>query len=585
MPQQHARLRYHLAMPRPHCHLFEVSLEVREAPGKTLDLHLPIWAPGAYKLVDNARNLRALVANGAAGSLPIERRDLHTWRVHHDGAPFTVHYQVYANKPQIHQAQLTANQAMINGAALFVYPANGQDWPCELHVDLPDGWEISVALNETAPHTYAAESYDALIDAPIQAGTFERAEFEALGVPHEITWQAPYPMDRAKVVDGLKRLVETEAAFWSGPMGASPDATPKLPYKRYLFQYQHGPENFLNGLEHRDSMMIVGPMDLAGDARGFFALTAHEVFHAWNVKRLRPLGLGPFDYQKPAHTTALWVVEGLTEYYTELMVLRAGLQSRTEYLRGVSGNLQMLQQSPGRLITSLSDSSFITWNFGDDRWNGAINYYLKGSLVGLALDLTIRHVTENSRSLDDVMRELWERFGETDIPYHPADVEALASEIAGVDLSEFFEQHLRTAGETDLAPYLAHAGLRLEVVSLTASLQARFAPRDGGLAVEDVRAGGAAQEAGLIAGDLVVAVGGNRASETLLSQIATQWQPGELVPLHFFRGDQLCETMLRLGGDARYAIQPIDAPTALQKAIQDSWLGSGAPARRAVMPA
>lgn len=567
---QHARLRYHLAMPQPHCHLFEVGLAVSGANGPTLDLKLPSWAPGAYKLVDNARNLRALVAKGPDGALPVERIDLHTWRVHHGGADFHVTYQVFGDKPQIHQAQLTATHAMVNGAAIFVYPAGGQDWPCELAVELPEGWEISVALEETAPLTYVAPSYDALIDAPIQAGSFERASFEALGVSHEITWQAPYPMDRDRVVDGLKRLVEAEAAFWSGP-----EAQPKLPYGRYIFQYQHGPENFLNGLEHRDSMMIVGPMDLQGNAHGFFALTAHEVFHAWNVKRLRPVGLGPFDYQKPAHTTALWVVEGLTEYYTELMVLRAGLQSRSDYLRGVAGSLQMLVQSPGRLITSLADSSVITWNFGDDRWNGAINYYLKGSLVGLALDLTIRHLTENAKSLDDVMRTLWERFGETDVPYQPSDVEAIASEIAGADLSQFFDLHLRTPSETDLAPYLEHAGLGLAVASRTASLQARLTNRDGGLHVEDVRAGGAAQNAGLMAGDQIVAIGGNRAHEGLLPQIASQWMPDELVPVHFFRGDRLCETILRLGADERYIIEPLPAPTALQSEIQASWLASG----------
>ena len=573
MPQ-HARLRYHLAMPQPHCHLFEVSLAVANTTGPFLDLKLPSWAPGAYKLVDNARNLRALVAKGPEGDLPVERIDLHTWRVHHDGADFSVSYQVFGDKPQIHQAQLTATHAMVNGAAIFVYPAGGQDWPCELKLDLPEGWEVSVALDETAPLSYTAPSYDALIDAPIQAGTFERASFEALGVVHEITWQAPYPMDRARVVDGLKRLVETEAAFWSGSAPAT------LPYSRYIFQYQHGPENFLNGLEHKDSMFIVGPMDLQGNSHGFFALTAHEVFHAWNVKRLRPVGLGPFDYQKPAHTTALWVVEGLTEYYTELMVLRAGLQGRSEYLRGIAGSIQMLEQSPGRLISSLSESSFITWNFGDDRWNGAINYYLKGSLVGLALDLEIRHLTENRKSLDDVMRILWERFGETDVPYQPSDVEAIACEVAGVDLSEFFTRHLRTPGETDLAPYLAHAGLQLTVASRTASLQARLVNRDGGLYVEDVRAGGAAQNAGLMAGDLVVAIGGNRANEGLLPQIASQWLPEELVPVHFFRGDRLHETIIRLGADQRYGIEALPAPNALQSEIQASWLASGRTAFR-----
>lgn len=569
MPQ-HARLRYHLAMPQPHCHLFHVRLAVANAPGPTLDLKLPAWAPGAYKLVDNARNLRALVAEGPEGALRVDRIDLHTWRVHHGGQDFRVSYQVFGDKPQIHQAQLTANQAMINGAAIFVYPAGGQDWPCDLTVDLPEGWEISVALTETAPLTYTAPSYDALIDAPIQAGSFERAEFEACGVTHEITWQAPYPMDRDRVVDGLKRIVEAEAAFWSGP-----GETPKLPYDRYIFQYQHGPENFLNGLEHRDSMMIVGPMDLAGNAHGFFALTAHEVFHAWNVKRLRPVGLGPFDYQKPAHTTALWVVEGLTEYFTELMVLRAGLQTPSQYLQGVASNLQMLEQSPGRLITSLAESSFITWNFGDDRWNGAINYYLKGSLVGLALDLEIRQRTENRKALDDVMRALWQRFGATDTPYQPSDVEAIASEVAGSDLGAFFDYHLRTPGETDLAPYLAHAGLQLAVASRKASLQARLTGRDGGLYVEDVRAGGAAQNAGLMAGDLIVAIGGNRAHEGLLPQIASQWLPDELVPVHFFRGDRLHETILRLGCDQRYVIEPMPSLTPLQSEIQASWLASG----------
>lgn len=554
-------LRYRLSMERPHRHLFEVSLEA-QAPGGSVDLALPAWAPGAYKILDNARNLRGLKATGPDGQpLLVERVDFHTWRVHHGGSPFKVTYQVFANKLQIHQAQLTAQHALVNGAVLFLYPVGGQEWPCELTLTLPEGWDVSTSLRKIASDTYEAPTYDDLIDGPIQAGTFERAEFEAAGVRHEIAWTAPYAMDRAKVVDGLTRIVEAEAEFWGG-----------LPYDRYVLHYQHGPESFLNGLEHKQSMVIVGPMNLQERARSFFALTAHEVFHAWNIKRLRPVGLGPFDYRKHAHTTALWVVEGLTEYYTERMVLKAGLITPAEYLQGIAENLVALEHSPGRKFTTLEEASYITWNFGDDRWNGAVNYYLKGSLVGVALDLEIRHLTGNARSLDDVMRLLWERYGEPEVPYHPSDVEAVASEVAGTSLEAFFDFHLRTTEDPDWQAIFAKAGLRLVVSSRVASLQARTSPKDGGWLIEDVRAGGAAQEAGLMAGDLLLAIANRR----IASDVLSRYQPDETAVIRFMRDDRMRETTVRLGADQTYALEPLAGASGLPGAIASSWLGLGA---------
>ncbi|HEY9898220.1 MAG TPA: hypothetical protein V6D00_03465 [Pantanalinema sp.] len=557
-------LYYRLGMERPHTHLFQVEMRVGGWPGDHVDLALPAWTPGAYKIVDNARNLRGFEVRGLDGqALACDRQDLHRWRVHHGGGGFTVTYQVYADKMTIHQAQLNAQHAFVNGCMVFLYPVGGQHCPSELTVEAPESWKIATGLEALGGNRFKAPTYDDLIDCPLEIGTFQEAEFHVDGTRYLVAWNGTAPMDRVRLVDGLRRLVETETAFWG-----------KAPFASYTFLYNVTADPYLNGLEHKNSTAIQGPIDLDRNDKGFFALTAHELFHVWNVKRLRPIGFGPFDYSRPAHTTALWVVEGLTEYYTDLMCLRAGITTRSEYLRGIADNLVHLEQSPGRKFTTLEEASFITWNFGDDRWNGAVNYYLKGSLAGLALDLEIRTLTDNGKSLDDVMRVLWERYGAPDLPYDPEEVEAVIEEVVGAPMGAFFDHHLRSTQDTDWAEVFAKAGLRLSIDRETPSLQARLSPKEGGMLIEDVRAQGAAEAAGLMTGDLLVAIGDRKATPALTGGLDAYLKPGDTLPVYFFRNDRLHATEVTFGGDRHYSILPAPASTPLQERILQSWLAS-----------
>lgn len=555
-------VRYHLGMERPHTHLFQVEIHVPAWPGEHLDLAMPAWTPGAYKIVDNARNVRGFKALGPDGRpLAVDRVDLHTWRVHHGGSPFSVRYQVFGDKMTIHQAQLNASHAFINGCAVFLYVVGGQGWPAELTIQGPEGWKIGTALEALGANRFQAPSYDDLIDCPIEMGHFQEARFEVAGAEYRIVWNGVEPMDKERLIDGLRRIAEAEVAFWG-----------QAPYSTYTFVYNVTTDPYLNGLEHKTSTAIQGPINLDKNAKGFFALSAHELFHVWNVKRLRPVGLGPFDYSKPAHTTALWVVEGLTEYYTELMCLRAGIQSPEEYLKAVADNLVHLEQSPGRRFTTLEEASFVTWQFGDDRWNGYVNYYLKGFMMGVALDLEIRERTGNRKSLDDVMRLLWDRYGAPDLPYVPEEVEHVVEEVVGASMEAFFEHHLRTTDDTDWRAVFAKAGLKLSVAKETASLQARTSAKEGGLAIEDVRYDGAAQQAGLQSGDQIVAIDGVRASEVLLGRLGHNHRPGDRVLIQYVRQNQLCEATLTLGGDRTYALTLDAEPTPLQASIVTAWL-------------
>lgn len=561
-PLVNPTLHYHLGMERPNTHLFQVELTVPPHPGEFMDLALPAWTPGAYKIVDNARNLRGLIVlDGHGARVPVTRLDLHTWRVHHRGAGFTVRYQVFADKMLIHQAQLNASHAFVNGCMVFLYPKGNEHWGAKLTVDAPPDWKVASALETTAPNVFVAPSYDALIDAPLEIGTFEMECFVADETVYRIVWNGPEPMDRPQLVGGLYRIVRTINDFWGG-----------APFPHYTFIYNVTKDSYLNGLEHGNSTAIQGPIDLDKNAHGFFAMSAHEYFHVWNIKRLRPIGLGPFDYSRPAHTTALWVVEGMTEYYTELMCLRAGIHSVDDFFHSLCDSLSQLERSPGRKFTTLEEASFITWNFGDDRWNGAINYYLKGSLMAMALDLDIREKTDNEKSLDDVMRLLWERFGAPDLPYDPEEAETAIEEVVGQSMEAFFDLHLRSTQDADWTAVFAKAGIELSVLKDMPSLQLRGSDKDSGILIEDVRAQGAAEQAGLMAGDRLVAIGGRRASESMLGKLDTWFKVGESVPLEYVRGDRLQGTTLVLQADRTYQLKLKEDLTPLQARIATSWL-------------
>src|SRR5581483_10759775 len=428
---------------------------------------MPAWAPGSYLIRDFARHAQDVAAaDGKGRALGVARVDKQTWEVATGGArDVTLAYKVYANELSVQTSHLDATHGYGNGTSLLVYVEGAKALPATLAITPPKGWHVDVALPEVGRNTFAADDYDALADAPFECGTHRREDFRAAGKPHRIAIYGQGNEDPERIADDLKRIVEEEAAIFGG-----------LPYERYLF-ILHLHDRRGGGLEHRGSntsSVDRWSFQPAKKYEEFLALEAHEFFHTWNVKRLRPAVLGPFDYTRESHTTLLWAMEGLTSYYDHLVLARLGLISEDRYREFLAETITQLRQQPGRFHLSLAQSSFLTWvklYKQDANWvNTGVSYYLKGELLGLVLDLAIRDRTEGAKSLDDVMRALYAKypFSGPGIPEphhggHDGWRETL-EEATGLSWKAFWAKYVEGTDELDFETFLKKVGWTLKPV-------------------------------------------------------------------------------------------------------------------------
>jgi predicted metalloprotease with PDZ domain len=554
---------YTFDLTRPHTHLVGVQMAIPAREGEHLDLVLPAWLPGAYKIFDNARNIRALSATDLDGvPLRHERIDWQTWRVHDAGRGMRVQYDVFCNKPEIHQGQLDAHHAFLNPGVLGLYVKGHQeDWPVTLEVLQLAGWQIATGLDATGDATFAAPHYEHFIDCPLQCGAFTQVEFHQDGVRYEIVYEGVTDWNPGELIPSLRKVIKEATALFGKP-----------PLERYLFMYLETEADFLNGLEHGNSTIITGPVTDAQRWDGLLCITTHEFFHLWNVKRLRPVGFGPFDYTREAHTTALWVAEGFTEYFTDVIMRRAGLRTPDAFLHHILSNVGQLEGMPGRRNMSLEEASWTTWHFGDDRWNGALNYYVKGHLLGVALDLQLRGRSRNAVTLDDVIRAMWEEFGAKGVNYEPQDVCRMAERLLGQPLDDFWSHHLRGRDDWDWDEVFRPAGLLMLERDPRPTLNCILRPVDGGLRVDNVLAGGAAQAAGIQIGDVLVALDGKRLSGGDIHRLDEWAGPGDELELVFFRRDRLRTTAITIGKLVGHALVPDPQASVAQMAVRGAWL-------------
>jgi predicted metalloprotease with PDZ domain len=550
-PPQLARrlspLRYRLGIPDPHTHILHVELHVPVAAAET-DLVMPSWIPGSYLLREFPRHVQGFVAVDEEGApLRWMRLDKNRWRVYRDGpGPVTVRYEVYANELSVRTNHVDDEHAFVNGPATFLVPVGGERDGIELEIHAPGGWRTTTALPESQESTeenpdgraerFHARSYAHLIDSPLEIGTQHVVEWEIRGVPHRYAfWGAP-GIDEARLIADTTRIVETVASFWGGG----------LPYPSYTFLVHIFPGG-RGGLEHRESTALHADPDALRTPRGyeaFLALVLHEFFHTWNGTRLRPEPLVDPDLTREAYTRSLWVVEGLTTYYTDLLLHRAGVIDADRYLNRLADSINRWNAIPGRRLQSLSDSSLETWirfyRPDEHTPNAQISYYHKGALVGLMLDLHIRSATRGNRSLDDVMRALWDRFGAHDIGYpdrHEDGFLAIAEAATGLQLGDLMEPWLEGTTELPLDGALGAAGLRFipddpdpdasgagQDPGLTSMrdpvFRTGFRTEPGSLRVSQVRAASPAHHGGLHARDQLVAVDG--------LSVSTESLPGRL---------------------------------------------------------
>jgi predicted metalloprotease with PDZ domain len=593
-------IRYTIVPKQPAAHLFEVTVTVADPDPAGQQFMLPVWIPGSYMVREFARNIVTLHAvNDAGRKVRVKKTDKHTWQAAPVKGALTLRYEVYAWDLSVRAAHLDDTTGFFNGTSVFLSPLGHEEAQCVVEIQKPQGtayrnWRVATALPEARGTKrygfgeYRARNYDELIDHPVTLGEFALATFKAHGVPHDIVIAGRViGLDMARLSADLKRICEAQIALFE-------PKSKKAPVERYVFMTQAVTDGY-GGLEHRASTALIcnrGDLPVTGrDAmsegyRTYLGLCSHEYFHTWNVKRIKPAAFAPYDLSIENYTSLLWLFEGFTSYYDDLVLVRSGLISQDDYFGLLGKVIGGVQRGSGRLKQSVAESSFDAWvkyyRQDENAPNAIVSYYTKGSLVALAFDLTIRAQTGNRKSLDDVMRLLWQRFGRDfyrgkPVGVEESEIEAIFAEATGAQLGELFAEAVHGTRDLSLGPLLVPFG-----VSLAPELDKNGKPSLGvrlrggaDCTLAAVHEGSAAQKAGLSAGDVLIALDGLRVTGSNLDGLLARYQPGAKVELHAFRRDELRTAQIKLDGPetARYKLAVSDKRAAARKA-RERWLAS-----------
>ncbi len=531
--QQPAPIRYVLRFPEPRTHYIEVEGTYPSSGKPSIELMMAVWTPGSYLVREFARNVEGVQARTAAGqALSIQKSRKNRWLVQTGGASeVVVTYRLYAHERAARLDWVDDSYALVNGAPTFITLAEKISRPHDVLLQLPTQWARSVtplpAVVDGQAHHYRAANFDMLVDSPILAGNPSVREFAVDGVKHALVNVGDTTLwNGARSAADVERIVRAAKTLWGF-----------LPYERYVF-FNILTDSY-DGIEHKASTVLFADRwstRTPAEYHDWLSLVAHEFTHAWNVKRLRPVELGPFDYESEVHTQNLWVAEGFTDYYSWMLNGRSGLASREQTLADVSAAIRALQTTPGRLVQPLEMASYDAWikqyRPDENSANVSISYYTKGSLVALLLDARIRRLTRGVKTLDDVMRLAYDRYS-GDHGYTSAQFRAVASEVAGTDLGEFFRLAVDGTAELDYTEMLALYGLEF----------AREAPRDqpwlgiatrvsgGRLIVAQVPRGTPAYGSGLDVDDEIVSIDGFPLATNGLADRLSQYAPASRITL------------------------------------------------------
>lgn len=517
-------VRYRVSIPQPQTHMLTVEMTFdAEAPNP--EVYMAAWTPGSYLIREYVRNVEAVEAFTADGaSVPIQKIDKATWRVEMEtSGPVTVRYQVYAREMSVRTNFVDDSLLMLNGAPTFMTPRVPVSGGIELVMETPFE-ELHTGLRSTAPFTYVADDYDELVDSPVVGGAITSFDFEVGGVPHHLVHVGCADLCQLEQTgEDVKALVEAQVAFWGS-----------IPYEEYTFL--NVITNARGGLEHLDStLMLTGSYAFRGNETaytGWLGLVSHEFFHTWNVKRLRPVGLGPFNYREEVYTPSLWIAEGITSYYDDLMLVRAGLMDSEAHIGALGSQFATVRRTPGRKVRSLTEASYDAWikyyRRDENSVNTGISYYGKGAVVSWIIDTRIRVLTNNRRSLDDAMALAWTRFPPESEGYTEAQFREILSEVAGQDLSDWLAELLDGRGDLDLTEVQRWHGVMVDESEGGDSwLGVQLDEND---VVTQVRRETPAWLGGVNVGDEILAVGDLRTSGAFGRHLEF-YEPGDKVEL------------------------------------------------------
>jgi predicted metalloprotease with PDZ domain len=492
---------------------FRVTMEIgREA--ENVEIAFPAWTPGSYVIRDFAGNVSDVFAERKGRRFDIKKKDKSTWEI--GRTPATVNYTVHAHRHSVQDSYVDDEHLTINGASAFAYAKGVESLPHVVTIVPHEGWSrVSSSLKSLDTWKLYAENYDILVDSPIEVGNHEVHKFTVKGKEHELALFGRGNIDVNKFLRDLKKIVQSEISI----MG-------EAPYERYVFIYHLIPKGS-GGLEHLSSTHCISDPFLFRKREDYLSvleLFSHEFFHLWNVKRLRPKPLGPFDYSKENYTEMLWFSEGFTSYYELLAIRKALISSPSEFLRALCREIEIYKNTPGRLHQSASESSFDTWikfyKGGENARNSTISYYNKGALLAMLLDLLLIKSTDGKKRLQHVMRHLYTQTYRRGRWFDEPDFIDAFSRVADIDISSFYSNYMKKPGELPLEDYLGYAGLRLDrEISRDACLYIMMSA-DNPLTIAAVLEGGPAADAGLYPRDEIIAVNGTRIKDDLKDRIA-----------------------------------------------------------------
>jgi len=565
-------------MPQPESHLFEVTLSVQGWQESVLHLKMPAWTPGSYLVREYAKHLQDLSADTGEQRHPLPSHKLakNHWQVETaDASEITVRYRVFANELSVRTNHLDTTHGYFNGAALFFFIPGFEQQPIRVTILPPKpDWHVTTPLPPVSgeSNTFEAKDFDTLVDSPFEIGSQQLYDFEVLGKPHQLAIWGQGNADPERIIEDTKKIIEVEAQLYGG-----------LPYERYIFLLHLAATGF-GGLEHKDACSLIYSrfgFRAKEKYNRFMQLVAHEFFHLWNVKRIRPKALEKFNYEQENYTTSLWFCEGTTSYYDLVIPQRAGIYDAKAFLECLGKEITQLQTTPGRKVQPVSESSFDAWiklyRRDANSNNSQISYYLKGELVSFLLDLLIRSRHGNKRSLDEVMRQMWQRFGKKEIGFTPQQLKDVIESVAETDLSDFFERYIDGTDELPFDEYLQPFGLRLysvEAEEPVPHLGVNVKAEHGKEVIQFVEANSPAGIAGVDAGDELLAMDGLRVTADQLSDRLKDYNVGDTVKLSVFHQDELRTLPVTLGSPrpSRYQIVPVENPTQAQKQNFAGWL-------------
>lgn len=571
-----SEIQFTVSMEQPQTHYLHVQMEYRGLQGSSLDFKMPAWSPGYYKIMDYARHVFNLHATDSQGrSLPVHKVTKNTWRVLTKGAGnLILTYEVYAYGRSVADSYLDDSMAFLSPTGLFLYPAHQLQHPVTVHIK-PHAYfqHVSTGLDRIPdrPHHFTALNYDILYDCPILVGNQSLISFDVQGITHTVAVQGNYDFNRDRLIEILTCMIRFAVAVVG-----------EIPYEHYTFLFLG---KGVGGLEHANSMAVyteIPDLNKPDEYLRWLSFITHEFFHLYNVKSIRPFTLGPFDYERENYTSLLWLSEGGTVYYQYLILNRAGLMSRENFLEAFQTSISNYENIPGHNFQSVSESSFDVWlyflNSSGDAANTTISYYDKGAALCLLLDLIIRKETNSTKCLDDVMRKLYQMyFREQHRGFTEAEFRQVCQEIAGQSLDEFFDVYVNGTGPIDYKKFLSYAGLDIVTDPKPEpgiAWGANTRDQEGRLVISHIKRDSAAAAAGLSIDDELIAWNGERLDTHELNDRLNQSTSYDDIELLIARSGRLRKVTLTPDHNKKidYEITVMDQMTDRQRALLDQWL-------------